>query len=126
VLLVPLGPLSASLDASRTVDVMSDTTFWTIALAAGLFTAAMLARYLLGRSGLRKRIHPRTVVIVAWTSTVASAVAVAAAVISGRSSIGWSAAFLVVAATMALLLHNRTRNPTDPPPEGDSNHHDHE
>lgn len=96
---------------------MSNTTLWTIGLAAVLFAGAMLARYVVGRTGLRQRLAPRAVVVVAWTAAALSAVGVVAAIITGASNIGWTTAILVVAATVALLLHKRMQTA---PPVGDA------
>lgn len=86
---------------------MSNTTLWTIGLAAVLFAGAMLARYIVGRTGLRERQSPRTVVVVAWATAALSAIGVVAAIITGASNIAWTTAILVVAATVAFLLHKR-------------------
>ncbi|MBN3510898.1 hypothetical protein JYB55_18860 [Mycolicibacterium septicum] len=97
---------------------MSNTTLWTIGLAAVLLAGAMLARYIVGRTGLRERLSPRTVVVVAWTTAALSAIGAVAAIITGASNIGWTTAILVVAATVALLLHKRMQTAT---PADDAN-----
>lgn len=98
--------------------------FWVISLATALFAGAMLARYIVGRAGLRQRIRPQIVVIVAWISAGLSAIAVVVSMINGTSNIGWTTTILVVAAAVALLLHRRMQTATNTPPHGDGTHND--
>lgn len=106
------------------VDPMNNSALWTVVLAAGIFAVAMLARYLLGRSGLRDRIRPRTLEIVAWFSAGAAAVAVVGTAATNGPNLGWSIALLSTGVIAALLLHRQS--PADPPPDEASNHRDHE
>jgi hypothetical protein len=103
---------------------MNSTGYWVIGLAVGLFTAAMLIRTLLERMGVRDRIRPSALVIVAWASVSVSAVAVVVAVINGSSSLGRTTATLVVTATVALLLHRRLRATAPQTPIADDDHRD--